>query len=96
MPDDKTAIDNDTITVQHVDAQHTGTDTALAEASAKHESTIARLVEETKASPEVVRKLFNRELATLTNGATIQTYVLVFAAKRVKALLEGTPPPSIH
>ena len=52
-----------------------------------HESTISKLAKQTRANEEVVRHLYDEELAALRKDATVKGFIGVIAARRVKQRL---------
>lgn len=64
------------------------TDSARAKRkSESHESTIAKLAKQTHAAEELVRALYDEELAALHNEAAVKGFIGVIAARRVKQRL---------
>lgn len=55
--------------------------------SESHESTIAKLAKQTNANEEVVRHLYDEEIATLQKEAAIKGFIGLIAARRVKERL---------
>jgi len=52
-----------------------------------HESTISKLAKQTQANEEVVRHLYDEELAALRKEATVKGFIGVIAARRVRQRL---------
>jgi Protein of unknown function (DUF3562) len=55
--------------------------------SESHESTIAKLAKQTHANEEVVRHLYDEEIAALQKQAAVKGFIGVIAARRVKERL---------
>jgi hypothetical protein len=55
--------------------------------SESHETTISKLARQTHANVEVVRHLYDEELAALRRVATVKGFIDVIAARRVKQRL---------
>lgn len=55
--------------------------------SESHESTIAKLAKQTHANEEVVRDLYDEEIAALQKDAAVKGFIGVIAARRVKQRL---------
>ena len=55
--------------------------------SESHESTIAKLAKQTHANEEVVRHLYDEEIAALQKEAAVKGFIGVIAARRVKQRL---------
>jgi Protein of unknown function (DUF3562) len=55
--------------------------------SASHESAIAKLAQQTNANEEVVRHLYDEEIAALQKEAVVKGFIGVIAARRVKKRL---------
>jgi predicted GIY-YIG superfamily endonuclease len=55
--------------------------------STSHESAIAKLARQTNANEEVVRHLYDEEIAALQKEAAVKGFIGVIAARRVKQRL---------
>ena len=55
--------------------------------SESHETTIAKLAKQTHANEEVVRHLYDEEIAALYKQAAVKGFIGVIAARRVKQRL---------
>jgi len=58
------------------------------------ENTITKLARQTHAEIEVVRHLYDEEIATLQKDATVKGFIGVIAARRVKRRLLGGEAPA--
>jgi hypothetical protein len=58
------------------------------------ETTITKLAKQTHAEIEVVRHLYDEEIATLQKDATVKGFIGVIAARRVKRRLLGGGTPA--
>jgi hypothetical protein len=62
-----------------------------------HDSAIAKLAKQTDANEEVVRHLYDEEIATLQKEAAVKGFIGVIAARRVKRrLLASTGHAQSH
>ena len=62
------------------------------------ESTITKLAKQTHTDAEVVRHLYEEEIAALHKEASVKGFIGVVAARRVRQrlLAAGHPPPGSH
>jgi hypothetical protein len=62
--------------------------------SKESDETITKLARQTHAEVEVVRHLYDEEIATLQKDATVKGFIGVIAARRVKRRLLGGETPA--
>lgn len=72
------------------------TDTAHSKRKSRHsdETTITKLAKQAHADVEVVRHLYEEEIAALHNEASVKGFIGVIAARRVKQRLQAARQPA--